>query len=55
MRMSHLYQPLMVKTLIDKGGWASLTEIPSSWRMMRARVDRNESEEDARPIAKARH
>ena len=27
MRMSHLYQPLMLKTLIERGGFASLRDI----------------------------
>ena len=31
MRMSHLYQPLMLRTLIDKGGFASLRDIASSF------------------------
>jgi diadenosine tetraphosphate (Ap4A) HIT family hydrolase len=31
MRMSHLYQPLMLKTLIEKGGWASLSAIASTF------------------------
>ena len=31
MRMSHLYQPLMLKTLIEKGGTASLREIASAF------------------------
>jgi diadenosine tetraphosphate (Ap4A) HIT family hydrolase len=29
MRMSHLYQPLMLRTLIEKGGFASLRDIAS--------------------------
>jgi ATP adenylyltransferase len=29
MRMSHLYQPLMLRTLIEKGGVASLRDIAS--------------------------
>jgi ATP adenylyltransferase len=29
MRMSHLYQPLMLRTLIKKGGLASLRDIAS--------------------------
>jgi ATP adenylyltransferase len=31
MRMSHLYQPLMLKTLIEKGGAASLRDIASTF------------------------
>ena len=31
MRMSHLYQPLMLRTLIDKGGTASLHDIASAF------------------------
>jgi ATP adenylyltransferase len=31
MRMSHLYQPLMLRTLIDQGGFASLRNIASSF------------------------
>jgi hypothetical protein len=31
MRMSHLYQPLMLRTLIEKGGMASLRDIASSF------------------------
>jgi ATP adenylyltransferase len=31
MRMSHLYQPLMLKTLIENGGWASLRAIASTF------------------------
>jgi ATP adenylyltransferase len=31
MRMSHLYQPLMLRTLMDKGGFASLRDIASSF------------------------
>jgi ATP adenylyltransferase len=31
MRMSHLYQPLMLRTLIEKGGFASLRDIASSF------------------------
>src|SRR5262245_32005572 len=31
MRMSHLYQPLMLRTLIDKGGFASMRDIASSF------------------------
>ena len=31
MRMSHLYQPLMLRTLIEKGGSASLRDIASSF------------------------
>ena len=27
MRMSHIYQPLMLKVLIEKGGWASIRDI----------------------------
>jgi hypothetical protein len=33
MRMSHLYQPLMLRTLIEKGGFASLRDIASSFLM----------------------
>ena len=33
MRMSHLYQPLMLRTLIEKGGFASLRDIASSFVM----------------------
>jgi ATP adenylyltransferase len=33
MRMSHLYQPLMLKALIEKGGFASLRDIASSFLM----------------------
>ena len=29
--MSHLYQPLMLRTLIDKGGTASLHDIASAF------------------------
>jgi len=29
MRMAHLYQPLMLRTLIEKGGTASLRDIAS--------------------------
>jgi ATP adenylyltransferase len=31
MRMSHLYQPLMLKSLIEKGGWASLRAIAATF------------------------
>jgi ATP adenylyltransferase len=31
MRMSHLYQPLMLKTLIENDGWASLRAIASTF------------------------
>jgi ATP adenylyltransferase len=31
MRMSHLYQPLMLRTLIEKGGFASMRDIASSF------------------------
>ena len=31
MRMSHLYQPLMLRTLIEKGGYASLRDIASGF------------------------
>jgi hypothetical protein len=31
MRMSHGYQPLMLKTLIRNGGWASLRDIASAF------------------------
>ena len=31
MRMSHLYQPLMLRTLIEKGGSASLRDIASAF------------------------
>jgi 5-methylcytosine-specific restriction endonuclease McrA len=31
MRMSHLYQPLMLRTLIEKGGLASLRDIASAF------------------------
>jgi ATP adenylyltransferase len=31
MRMSHLYQPLMLRTLIEKGGAASLRDIASAF------------------------
>src|SRR4051812_42333056 len=31
MRMSHLYQPLMLRTLIEKGGLASLRDIASTF------------------------
>jgi diadenosine tetraphosphate (Ap4A) HIT family hydrolase len=31
MRMSHLYQPLMLKTMIEAGGWASLRDIASTF------------------------
>ena len=31
MRMSHIYQPLMLKTLIERGGWASTREIASAF------------------------
>ena len=31
MRMSHVYQPLMLKTLIQNGGWASLRDIASAF------------------------
>src|SRR5262245_9550145 len=27
MRMSHIYQPLMLKVLVEKGGWASIRDI----------------------------
>ena len=27
MRMSHIYQPLMIKTLVERGGWASTRDI----------------------------
>jgi hypothetical protein len=27
MRMSHIYQPLMLKVLIERGGWASIRDI----------------------------
>ena len=27
MRMSHTYQPLMIKTLVERGGWASTRDI----------------------------
>jgi hypothetical protein len=33
MRMSHLYQPLMLRTLIEKGGTASLRDIASIFLM----------------------
>jgi ATP adenylyltransferase len=33
MRMSHLYQPLMLRALIEKGGCASLRDIASSFLM----------------------
>lgn len=29
--MSHLYQPLMLKTVIERGGWASLRDIASTF------------------------
>jgi len=31
MRMSHVYQPLMLKMLIQNGGWASTRDIASSF------------------------
>jgi hypothetical protein len=31
MRMSHLYQPLMLKTLIERGGFAALRDIALSF------------------------
>ncbi len=31
MRMSHVYQPLMLKMLIQTGGWASIREIASAF------------------------
>jgi hypothetical protein len=31
MRMSHLYQPLMLRTLVEKGGTASLRDIASTF------------------------
>ena len=30
-RMSHVYQPLMLKTLIQNGGWASTRDIASAF------------------------
>ena len=30
-RMSHVYQPLMLKMLIQNGGWASTRDIVSSF------------------------
>src|SRR5688572_22654182 len=31
MRMAHIYQPLMLKVLIEKGGWASIRDIASAF------------------------
>ena len=31
MRMSHIYQPLMLKALIDKGGQATIREIAAAF------------------------
>jgi ATP adenylyltransferase len=31
MRMSHLYQPIMLKVLIERGGWASIRELALSF------------------------
>ena len=31
MRMSHLYQPLMLRALVERGGWASLREIAATF------------------------
>jgi ATP adenylyltransferase len=31
MRMSHVFQPLMLKTLIQNGGWASTRDIAASF------------------------
>jgi hypothetical protein len=40
MRMSHIYQPLMLKTLIEGGAWASARNIPLAF------VARDESQLD---------
>ncbi len=31
MRMSHIYQPLMLKTLVERGGWASTRDIAAAF------------------------
>ena len=31
MQMSHIYQPLMLKTLVERGGWASIRHIAAAF------------------------